>query len=238
MMEWLRDLQDRGYRLGLYPGPGDGVHGPATQRMFNSLFAAAEKAKGVTLPPAVYPNLPLRYQWLLRVGTLPLMTHEALKLLGVKEVPGKADNPEIMRWIQELQDAGYETAGLSDDAVPWCGSYMAYVALQARKEPPRTFAWARSWAKFGVHVEKHEAALGDVLVWARGSGGHVNSMIGVDNQGFYHGVGGNQRDGVNIMRKHPNSGLLAVRRPIYRVQPASVKQYRVSAAGEVSRDEQ
>lgn len=238
-LEWLRDYQDRAHRLGLYPAPGDGQYGPDTEKAFNAVFAAAEKAQGVKPPPFAYPNLPARYQWLLDVGTLPKMLHEALKLLGTTEVAGSGNSAAIMAWIAALKAAGYETAGLTSDMVPWCGSFLGYVALLAGKTPPKTFAWARSWSKFGVPA--NEPMLGDVLVWARGSAGHVNIMLGEDDQGYLHGVGGNQKDAVNIMRKHPGPPgarqLIAVRRPVYRVQPQTVKRYKVSATGAISRNE-
>jgi hypothetical protein len=48
---------------------------------------------------------------------------------------------------------------------------------------------------------------------------------------FYHGIGGNQSDQVNIMAKRADVGLVAVRRPIYNVQPAGVRAYNVAKGG-------
>ena len=228
---WLKQYQDRAHRMGLYPGAGDGEYGPNTEKALDAVFAIAEKARGIQ-PPA-YPHLPSRYRFLLDVSPMPLIVHEGLRTLGTVEVPGAGDSPTIMAWKRELLAAGIDVRGYSGDAVAWCGLLAAITALRARKDlgPVGNVLWARNWLKFGIPVD--EPMLGDYAIWPRGNGGHVNIVIALDEAGYVHGLGGNQSDAVNIMRKH-RSDALGFRRPKYRNQPPSVKQYIVEASGKIS----
>lgn len=153
----------------------------------------------------------------------PLMV-EALKLYGVREYPGAADNPRIMGWRDELIDAYPGLSWVGDvytgDAVPWCGLFMAYVAHRAGHGAPHPrFLAARSWAGWGDAPTgppiTDPPRLGDVLVFWRGdpngSSGHVGIYVGEDNTHF-HVLGGNQSDSVSITRIR-RVRLLAWRRP-------------------------
>lgn len=151
----------------------------------------------------------------------PPLLVEALKLYGVREYPGAADNPEIMTWRDALTDA-YPSLGWIDDvvtgdAVPWCGLFMAYAAHRAgHGRPHPRFLAARSWMNWGLDVpEPEEPRLGDVLVFDGGRrpppAGHVGIYAGHDDTHF-HTLGGNQSDSVSITRIR-RARLLAVRRP-------------------------
>jgi len=232
MSTWLAAQQARLKALGFYQSTVDGLDGPSTQRAFELAIAAAERAAGVQ-PPA-YPALPSQYSWLNTIGTLPLIVHEALKLIGTVEVAGRGSSSIITGWARELGIANV----YSDDSIPWCGLFAGIVASRAKKDigPVGNILWARNWAKFGNRVDG-DPALGDICVFARGNAGHVAEAIAVDADGFIHILGGNQGDAVNIMRKHKKD-LLAVRRPVYKDQPASVRVYSVAASGKVSSNEQ
>lgn len=172
--------------------------------------------------------LPLDYAWLAQESG-PKMLVEALKLYGTHEAMGEADNPTIMAWAKETGlDKVY-----SEDAVPWCGLFMAVVAVRAGKTPPENPLWALNWAKFGIPTTA--PILGDVLTFKRPSGGHVALYVGEDASAF-HVLGGNQADQVNITRI-ARTRLYKARRPAYRIQPGNVRAIQLAHTGEISRNE-
>jgi uncharacterized protein (TIGR02594 family) len=174
-------------------------------------------------------KLPIHYEWLNKEGA-PKMLVEALKLFGIKEQPGDADNPEIINWAKETG----LTRMYSTDSTPWCGLLMAVVARRADKSFPPNPLWARNWAQFGV--PSSEPGLGDVLVFSRGNGGHVALYVGEDKKTF-HVLGGNQSDAVTITRIE-KSRLLAARRPIWKTeQPANVRKIELRTDGVISGNE-
>ena len=68
--------------------------------------------------------------------------------------------------------------------------------------------WARNWLLFGQTVQP---IIGAVLIFERGSGGHVGFAVGEDDTHFYV-LGGNQSDAVTIARI-AKSRLLGARWP-------------------------
>lgn len=187
-------------------------------------------------------NLPKQYQWLNDVPK-PWTIQRALELYGTKEVVGPVHNPTILNWADEVAEnttTGYaDWAGdwYNNDEIPWCGLYTAVVALRAAKEPPVKYLSAGEWAKFGTSVPIEEAMLGDIIVYKRKGGHHVHFYIGEDKD-YFHGIGGNQSNMVNISRTAKNR-CIAVRRPIWKVkQPASVKKYLLEAEGSITTNEQ
>jgi len=178
--------------------------------------------------------LPPPYAWLDTVGPLPRLVAEGLKLLGVHEAAGAADNPVIMGWAREV---GLASAYSGDD-VPWCGLFMAVVAKRAGKPVPADPLWALNWLKFGAPVGA--PALGDVLVFQRklpggGMAGHVGICIGEDATAF-HVLGGNQSDAVTISRVE-RSRLRGARRLYAIGAPSSARPYRLAGAGALSTSE-
>lgn len=173
--------------------------------------------------------IPQKYQWLLTEPG-PRMLIEALKLFGTKEMSGVKDNPEILAWANET---GLNRV-YSADSVPWCGLFLAVVAKRSDKEIPKDPLWARNWAKFGTNTG--QPGLGDVLVFKRGSGGHVALYIGEDDTA-YHCLGGNQSDAVTITRIEKKR-CIATRRPIWKiVQPVNVRKVVLEPDGELSENE-
>lgn len=155
--------------------------------------------KSLSLPPA--------YAWLAEhPGTS--MLRQALPLYGLLEAPGAADNPVILGWVREISAISPVKArgveGYKHDAQPWCGLVMAVIAARAGHEFPDYPLWALNWAGFGTNATA-APALGDVLTFKRYDehgkliGGHVGLYVGEDPECF-HVFGGNQSDGVNIMR--------------------------------------
>ena len=158
----------------------------------------------------------------------PKTISEGLELLGTKELVGKASNPVILEWAKECGIA------YIDDDVPWCGLFASVVTKRAGWEPVASPLWARNWANFGNKVSK--PGLGDILVFERGTGGHVGFYIAEDDTA-YHVLGGNQGNMVSITRIAKDR-LLSANRPIWKIkQPDSVKPYYADEHGDVSIDE-
>lgn len=167
--------------------------------------------------------LPAKYSWLNREPG-PRMLLEAIKLYGTIEVPGKGSNPTITDWALELGIGAYST-----DAIPWCGLFMAVIAKRAHWARPPNPLWARNWTKWG-NPRKGHAMLGDVLVFARETGGHVALYVGEDRT-HYHILGGNQGDRVSIVRR-PKEPILGVRVAPWRIrQPDNVRRVYLTASG-------
>lgn len=170
--------------------------------------------------------IPNKYKWLESLE-LPKIVSIGLETYGTTEIPGQASNQKILNWAKEL--------GISygNDDIPWCGLWMAYVVKQSGREPVKSPLWARNWAKWGDMVPTPE--LGDIVVFARKSGGHVGVYIGEDS-GAFHILGGNQSNAVNITRI-AKLRAIAYRRPKYQNKPISVKKYPLDASGDISTNE-
>lgn len=173
--------------------------------------------------------LPKQYAWLAKESG-PRILVEALKTFGTIEQPGPGNNPSIMQWAR---DAGLDRVYRADSTA-WCGLWMAYVAKQGGWDDPASPLWARNWLNFGT--PQKTAALGDVLVFARGSSGHVGLYVGEDATA-YHVLGGNQSDRVMIKRI-AKGRLLGIRRCPWRVnQPPAVRPVKLAATGNLSTNE-
>jgi uncharacterized protein (TIGR02594 family) len=171
----------------------------------------------------------LPYRWIEALTPLPLMIRHALAELGTVEAAGTADNPVILGWARELALA----ANYGSDAIPWCGLFMAVIAQRAGKQIPAKPLWALSWSRFGIAADR--PVLGDVLVFKRDGGGHVALYVGEDERAF-HVLGGNQSDRVCFTRI-ARARLYAVRRPAYRVMPATARRYILAPGGGLSINE-
>lgn len=166
-------------------------------------------------------------KFLKEIGTLPKMISTAIDLIGTSEIPGPKSNATIMKWAKEVG------VGYADDDIAWCGLFVAYVVKQTGRVPVTSPLWARNWAKWGVKSDVPE--LGDILVFSRGSGGHVGFYVAEDQTAYYV-LGGNQGNTVSIVRIL-KSRLLAARRPVYQQKPDSVKKYVIDTHGELSTNE-
>lgn len=181
--------------------------------------------------------LPAEFAWLNSptLAPLPKVVQEALSYVGVKEVVGRGSNKTILRWRDELNAAGIEIKGYSDDDIAWCGLFVGYICLAAGKPVQVSPLWARNWGQYGTEVATRrkgklefvkglKASLGDILVYERpGGGGHVEFYIG-ETATMYVGVGGNKNNQVKIgpMAK---SRCIAVRRPPMKAAPASARPF-------------
>lgn len=133
------------------------------------------------------PNLPEAED-----GKLPWMTL-AKSLIGTDEAPGSRDNKTILSWARAI--------GLSNvynhDSIPWCGLFVGYVVSQTGMDTSNAPLWALSWKGWGRDLD--EPKYGCVLVFKRNGGGHVGFAVGQDSD-YFHVLGGNQSDSVNISK--------------------------------------
>jgi len=172
----IRLIQSGLDRLGHAPGAIDGQWGVRTARALRQLIAANGRASSVS------PQ-----------GLLPWIT-EAKTALGRNE---DRDRTWLMDWLKR------DRPFLGDPAKnPWCGDFVeTYIRIALPNElllgalgtnPYR----ARNWLLFGEFVQP---IVGAVLVFERGSNGHVGFALGQDDTRCFV-LGGNQSDAVTIAR--------------------------------------
>lgn len=170
----------------------------------------------------------MNYDWL-KKETGPKVIVEAMKLYGTKEVAGDANNPVILEWATDLGISYYKS-----DEIFWCGLFAAIVVKRAGKDVVKDPLRAKAWGLFGQEVK--QAMLGDILVFIREGGGHVGFYVGEDKD-CYHVLGGNQSDMVKVSRIS-KARCIAVRRCNWSIsQPTNVRVIKLSATGEVSKNE-
>lgn len=149
----------------------------------------------------------------------------ALSLLGVREVPGPGNSPIIAVWLKRLR------AWWSDDATPWCGTFVAHVMQQAGIALPKHWYRAKGWLDWGKPCPP---AYGAVCILDRQGGGHVFFVTKVSTS-FVWGIGGNQGDKVSEA-KFARSRVLGFRWPADRPAPLALALV-ADAGGAVSVDE-
>lgn len=178
--------------------------------------------------------LPFDYRWL-QAEPGPKMLIEALKLYGIKEIPGAKSNPVIMGWAKHL---GVDNIYKNDDDA-WCSVAHAFVATSAGKEVPMKgydLLRAKEWANFGNPMPLMSAMLGDTLIFNRPGGYHVGLYVGEDYNA-YHVLGGNQSNQYGFTRISKDR-LFRVRRPVFKTGvPANLRKVTLSVSGELSQNE-
>ena len=185
----IRLIQSGLDKLGHTPGSIDGQWGVRTARALRQLIAANGR------PSSLSPQ-----------GPLPWIT-EAKTALGRNE---PRDRTWLMDWLKRdgrsLGDPGKN---------PWCGDFVETCIRMALPEEPLLGSlgtnpyWARNWLLFGQAVQP---IIGAVLIFERGSGGHVGFAIGQNDTNFFV-LGGNQSDAVTVVGV-AKSRLLGARWPL------------------------
>jgi uncharacterized protein (TIGR02594 family) len=176
-------------QLGHSPGAIDGLWGLRTARAMKSLLAANGRAAAVAPP-----------------GPLPWIT-EAKSAMGRHEARDRS-------WLKDWLKRDGRTLG-DPSKNPWCGDFVETCIRVALPDEPLLGVlgtnpyWARNWLLFGQEVKPTPGA---VLIFSRGSGGHVGFAMGQDDTHFYV-LGGNQSDAVTIARI-AKSRLLRARWPV------------------------
>lgn len=125
--------------------------------------------------------------------------------IGVREIPGKDSNPEILSWIRD--DLGVDW--YVNDDIAWCAGFANWCLKQAGEATTNSLM-ARSFIDYGNTVKPQPGA---ILVFKRGAApqGHVGFYDGEDTTHFWV-IGGNQGNMVKRAR-YPKSDLLSVRWP-------------------------
>jgi len=163
----------------LYPG----TVGPKTE----SALITAYKLKGITESTSALNPTPGNY--------IPWMD-EGKRYIGLKETPGSGNNSTILGWAKRLGGwvADYYTA----DSIPWCGLWAAQViSTTLPGEPlPNNPLSALAYNKFGIECSPQ---FGAIMTFTRTGGGHVAFYVSEDDT-YYHVLGANQNDAVNVTR--------------------------------------
>ena len=137
----------------------------------------------------------------------------AQRFVGIKEVGGSVDNPQIMAMLN------LDMSWPQNDEVPWCSAFANYVCWLLRLPRSKDLR-ARSWLTVGKGIHLDQAEPGDIVILKRGKGDQPGPEV-IDapgHVGFYAGrfgdyievLGGNQSDTVKVSR-YPVSNLLGVR---------------------------
>ena len=134
---------------------------------------------------------------MIQLNIAPRWLQLAKSDLGIREAPGIANNPVLMkRFASITKSLG---SFYNADSVPWCGAMMAWWMTQCQIAPPAIAIRALSWAAWGQALSTAQLAPGAVLVFQRPGGGHVTMYVGED-AAAYHCLGGNQGDAISIVR--------------------------------------
>lgn len=137
------------------------------------------------------------------------MINIALSQFGIREIVGKKDNPEVLKYFNEI---GFNGSKLKDET-SWCSAFINWCAKKSNL-PYSGKLTARSWLKIGMQVKKPQ--IGDVVVFWRESRqswkGHVALFIR-ETDIYIYVLGGNQNNQVKISA-YPKYKLLQYRRII------------------------
>jgi uncharacterized protein (TIGR02594 family) len=198
----------------------DGLVGPKTAALLFARETAATPVPGVSGPTDDAPNAPV--PWFV----------EAQRLIGVAEDRSARSNPLLIGWGREI-DCRY-----TNDETPWCGLFVGHcIASQMLAEPlPTNPLGARQWQTFGRGCDPQPGAV--MVFWrvSRSDGrGHVGFYVAEDKAGYFHILGGNQSDAVNVSRV-PKSRFVAARWPATAMPPAGGKVM-ADATGRISQRE-
>jgi uncharacterized protein (TIGR02594 family) len=126
--------------------------------------------------------------------------------LGVREIPGDANAPEILRYFRDAGDDNVET-----EATPWCAAFVGAMLKHAGLQGTGSLL-ARSYLDWGVALI--EGRPGAIAVLSRSDDpttGHVGFILGETTDKLYL-LGGNQGDAVAVA-SFEKSRLLGFRWP-------------------------
>lgn len=135
------------------------------------------------------------------------LIQKALSQYGVREVDGKVDNPQIVRYFDVL---GYDGNKLHDETA-WCSAFVNWVSKTENYSYSGKLN-ARSWLNVGESTALPEQ--GDVVVLWRESPsswkGHVGFFV-KQTKRYVYILGGNQNSRVSI-KAYPKSRVLDYRK--------------------------
>ncbi|MBS0251038.1 MAG: TIGR02594 family protein [Proteobacteria bacterium] len=126
--------------------------------------------------------------------------------LGVREIPGDANAPEILRYFRDAGDDDVKT-----ETTPWCAAFAGAMLKRAAISNTGSLL-ARSYLEWGTPLD--DARLGAIAVFSRGddpTAGHIGFVIG-EAAGKLYLLGGNQSDAVTVA-SYDKARLLGLRWP-------------------------
>lgn len=186
-----------------YPLTGTGYFGPATDtaveafqrragievdgKVGNETAAAIDRAMGSNLaavPATVKEEI-----------SAPLWLQAGIKLIGIHEGPGGADNTVIIDWAKE--EGGDIAKEYTHDSIPWCALFCNHCLTLAGIKGTGSL-WALDFAGKWPSVKLIGPAVGAFAPMVRSGGGHIVQIVGKDQHGNFMCLGGNQSDAVNI----------------------------------------
>lgn len=193
------DVQLRLKRLGINPGPIDGILGPKTSnaiRKFKKLKGLPDtNIVGPLTIAALFDDKPLTLEAVeSNLCFEPVWLQVAKNYIGVEEVQGYRHNPIILGWWQRC--------GLpfKDDETPWCAGFIGGCLEESGIRSSRS-GLALSYSQFGINLSG--PAVGCIATMKRSGGGHVIFIVGRTKNGKLLGLGGNQGNAVNIKEFDP-----------------------------------
>lgn len=130
--------------------------------------------------------------------------------IGVRELPGDADNARIIEYQRATR---LDEQALGDETA-WCAAFVSWCLEQSGQKNPR-YAMAKNYLRYGDIIQPADAQFGDILVFRRGkneSHAHVCFYV-LDLGSDYEVLGGNQANSVRYSHES-KADLLGVRRPV------------------------
>lgn len=135
--------------------------------------------------------------------------------IGVKEVPGKGDNPTV---VQYFADAGIP--GKFKDETAWCAAFVGAMLERSGYRGTRS-TMAKSYMRWGVPCECQKGAIGVIDRTDDPRFGHVFIIDDFDEL-YVKPLGGNQANAVNVGGKILRTSVRAFRLPAdYNPQPGT-----------------
>lgn len=137
---------------------------------------------------------------------LPIWLQYAMQELGVSEYSGLSDNPEIIKYFQEVSHGE-----IANDETPWCAAFVGAMLERAEIQSTKSLM-ARSYLRWGSKLE--ELKLGAIVILKRGNNnvlGHVGFVIS-SSQSHAQLLSGNQSNKVTISSFN-KSDILDIRWP-------------------------
>lgn len=161
----------------------------------------------------------------------PLWLSVARLCLGIREVPGQANNPTIMQWAKDIHAPDW----YNNDDQPWCAVFLNRLMMACQLPLSGTgfdLLRAKSFESWGIPLTI--PAFGCVMTFSRPEGAHVGLYLG-ERADAYRILGGNQSNAVSLTWIAKDR-LVAMRWPA--LHPVTLGRIWLDATGAVSVNEQ
>ena len=125
--------------------------------------------------------------------TTPIWLSVARMTLGIREVPGAANNPLLMQWAKDIGAPEW----YDNDGLPWCSVYLNRLMLACQLPlSGKGFELLRASSFMAWGSPLVLPSFGCVMTFRRPEGNHVGLYIG-ENVTHYRILGGNQGNAVS-----------------------------------------